>query len=168
MYDVEDNKLSYNNVDDVFEYNSSFEANPQSVHLFVLVDYPSGMREDLAQRVLKIIQNGNKAGIFTVLVSNKAIEGSYESYVSGSATAWKAERKSKIEGEYLFLTLEYDIETHGIEPIGKFYIDTLCEVLEGSTWYTRKNRDLIFEKIKEMFTESEFIKKYRISEAHMI
>ena len=77
MYDVEDNKLSYNNVDDVFEYNSSFEANPQSVHLFVLVDYPSGMREDLAQRVLKIIQNGNKAGIFTVLVSNKAIEGSY-------------------------------------------------------------------------------------------
>ena len=77
MYDVEDNKLSYNNVDDVFEYNSAFEANPQSVHLFVLVDYPSGMREDLAQRVLKIIQNGNKAGIFTVLVSNKAIEGSY-------------------------------------------------------------------------------------------
>lgn len=47
------------------------------MHLFVLVDYPSGMREDLAQRVLKIIQNGNKAGIFTVLVSNKAIEGSY-------------------------------------------------------------------------------------------
>ena len=77
MYDVEDNKLSYNNVDDVFEYNASFEANPQNVHLFVLVDYPSGMREDLAQRVLKIIQNGNKAGIFTVLVSNKAIEGSY-------------------------------------------------------------------------------------------
>ena len=77
MYDVEDNKLSYNNVDDVFEYNASFEANPQSMHLFVLVDYPSGMREDLAQRVLKIIQNGNKAGIFTVLVSNKAIEGSY-------------------------------------------------------------------------------------------
>lgn len=63
---------------------------------------------------------------------------------------------------YLFLTLEYDIETHGIEPIGKFYIDTLCVVLEDSTWYTRKNRNLIFEKIKEAFTKSEFIKSYRV------
>ena len=55
----------------------------------------------------------------------------------------------------------YDIETYGIEPLGKVYIDTLCEVLEGSTWHTRKNRDLIFEKIKDGFTESEFIKKYQ-------
>ena len=94
MYDVEDNKLSYNNVDDVFEYNSSFEANPQSVHLFVLVDYPAGMREDLAQRVLKIIQNGNKAGIFTILVYNKAIEGSYN-YKSDDINKFVAAAKNK-------------------------------------------------------------------------
>ena len=69
---------------------------------------------------------------------------------------------------YLLINWNYDIETYGIEPLGEFYIDTLCEVLEGSTWHTRKNRDLIFEKIKDAFTESAFIKKYRFSETHKI
>lgn len=77
MYSVEDKKLSINNVNDIFAYNAAFEANPQNVNLFVLVDYPNGMREDLAQHVLKIIQNGNTAGIFTIIVSNNAIKGSY-------------------------------------------------------------------------------------------
>ena len=56
MYDIEDNKLSYNNVDDIFEYNKAFETNPQNLHLFVLVDFPNNIREDLAQRIMKIIQ----------------------------------------------------------------------------------------------------------------
>lgn len=77
MYDIEENKLSYNNVDDIFEYNKSFETNPQNLHLFVLVDFPSGIREDLAQRIMKIVQNGNRVGIFTVFVYNKAVTADY-------------------------------------------------------------------------------------------
>ena len=77
MYDIEDNKLSYNNVDDIFEYNKAFETNPQNLHLFVLVDFPNNIREDLAQRIMKIIQNGNRVGIFTVFVYNKAVEPDY-------------------------------------------------------------------------------------------
>lgn len=72
MYKIDDDILSYNNVDDIYEYNSRFEANPQSVHLFVLVNYPTGMRDDTAKRVMKIIQNGNKAGIFSIIINNKA------------------------------------------------------------------------------------------------
>lgn len=72
MYKIDDDILSYNNVDDIYEYNSQFEANPQNVHLFVLVNYPSGMRDDTAKRVMKIIQNGNKAGIFSIIVNNNA------------------------------------------------------------------------------------------------
>lgn len=77
MYDIEDNKLSYNNVDDIFEYNKAFETNPQNLHMFVLVDFPNGIREDLAQRIMKIVQNGNRVGIFTVFVYNKAVEPDY-------------------------------------------------------------------------------------------
>ena len=78
MYDVKDKKLSYNNVNDVFEYNARFEANPQSVSLFVLTDFPYGLREDLAQRILNIVKNSSKTGIFTIVVHNKAIGGNYD------------------------------------------------------------------------------------------
>ena len=72
MYKIDDDFLSYNNVSDIFEYNKKFEANPQSVHLFVFVNYPTGMRDDIAKRAMKIIQNGNKSGIFSIIVNNKS------------------------------------------------------------------------------------------------
>lgn len=72
MYTVDESKLSYNNVSNIFEYNKSFETNPQCFHLFVLTDFPNGISEDLAQRVFNIMQHGNKAGIFTLLVCNYA------------------------------------------------------------------------------------------------
>lgn len=74
MYKINDDILSYNNVEDIYQYNKSFEANPQNVHLFVLVNFPTGMRDDTAKRVLKIIQNGKKAGIFTIIINNKACQ----------------------------------------------------------------------------------------------
>ena len=72
MYTVDESKLSYNNVSNIFEYNKSFETNPQWFHLFVLTDFPNGISVDLAQRVLNFMQHGNKAGIFTLLVCNNA------------------------------------------------------------------------------------------------
>lgn len=72
MYKINDDILSYNDVKDIYEYNKKFEANPQNVHLFVLANFPAGMRDDTAKRILKIIQNGNKAGIFSVIINNKS------------------------------------------------------------------------------------------------
>ncbi len=72
MYKIDDDSLSYNNVENIYEYNTRFEANPQSVHLFVLINYPSGMRDDTAKRVLKILQNGNRTGIFSIIVNNRS------------------------------------------------------------------------------------------------
>lgn len=71
LYKINDDILSYNNVEDIYKYNINFEASPQNMHLFVLVNYPSGMRDDTAKRVMKIVQNGNKAGIFTIIINNK-------------------------------------------------------------------------------------------------
>ena len=72
MYKVDDDVLSFNSVADIFEYNEKFEANPQNIHLFVLVNYPSGMRDDIARRALKIIQSGNRCGIFSIVINNRA------------------------------------------------------------------------------------------------
>ncbi len=71
MYKIDDDILSYNGVSDIFEYNSKFEANPQNIYLFVIANYPNGYSADLAKRVLKIMTNGNKTGIFTLLINNK-------------------------------------------------------------------------------------------------
>ena len=44
------------------------------MHLFVLVNFPSGMRDDTAKRALKIIQNGKRAGIFSIIINNKSCQ----------------------------------------------------------------------------------------------
>ncbi len=72
MFTVEEERLSLNNVKDIYEYNAKFEANPQSVHLFVLVNYPSGIRDDTIKHISKIMKDGNKAGIFTIIINNKS------------------------------------------------------------------------------------------------
>ena len=74
MYKINDDILSYNNVGDIYEYNKKYEANPQNIHLFVLVNFPTGMRDDTAKRVLKVIQNGKKAGIFSIIINNKSCQ----------------------------------------------------------------------------------------------
>ena len=74
MYKIQDDILSYNNVEDIYQYNINFEENPQNVHLFVLVNFPSGMRDDTAKRALKIIQNGKRAGIFSIIINNKSCQ----------------------------------------------------------------------------------------------
>ena len=72
MYKVEDECLSYNGVSDIYEYNRKFPSNPQSFHLLVLTNYPNAIREDVAKRILKIVQNGMRVGIFTVIINNEA------------------------------------------------------------------------------------------------
>ena len=79
MYDVIDKKISMNGVSNLLEYNKAFEANQQIFHLMVITDFPNGVNDDLARDVLDIVENGNKAGVFTLLVHNKAVElGAYQ------------------------------------------------------------------------------------------
>lgn len=78
MRSITNDKLVMNGVQDLFEYNKSFEANQQIYHLLVLTNFPKGISEDLAERLMNIIKEGNKAGVFTVLVYNKAVETDYD------------------------------------------------------------------------------------------
>lgn len=90
MYKIDEDQLCYNNVKNIYEYNKKFEANPQSMHLFVLINYPACMRDDLAKRVLKLVQNGNKEGIYCLIVNNKSVplapgykKSEYDQFIEG-------------------------------------------------------------------------------------
>lgn len=71
MYRINDDIISFNNVEDIYEYNSKYAANQQNFYLFVLSNYPSGIRLDLSKRIEKIVKNGPKAGVFTIIVDNQ-------------------------------------------------------------------------------------------------
>lgn len=70
MFDISDNKLSFNGVDNIFEFNQRSVENPQSMHLMVLLDFPEKYSADTISHIEKIISNGNNSGIFTLIVRN--------------------------------------------------------------------------------------------------
>ncbi|MBQ2810344.1 MAG: hypothetical protein IJF11_05570 [Clostridia bacterium] len=72
MNKINDEVLSYNSVSDIYEYNSKFQANPQNVYLFVLANYPSGLRDETSKKLLRLMQAGNKTGVFSIIINNKA------------------------------------------------------------------------------------------------
>ncbi|MBR2296051.1 MAG: DNA translocase FtsK [Clostridia bacterium] len=131
MYKVNDDILSYNNVEDIYEYNERFKANPQNVHLFVLSNYPSGMRDDTAKRVLKLIQAGNKSGIFTIIINNKACSlgsmyktAEHQHFIENVAKS--ALVINKIGNTF---QLELDVENH-FEPKTDIRISQLGQIIE--------------------------------------
>ena len=71
MNDVYENQISYNNSEDLYEYNKKSITNPQSFHLLVILNFPNGFRNDTLTRLRKIVLQGNRSGIFTFLVHNK-------------------------------------------------------------------------------------------------
>ena len=112
MHSIGDKKLSINNVSNIFEYNKAFETNPQTLHLLVLTDFPNGISEDLAKDVLEIVKNGNKAGIFTLLIFNKAVE------------------QSNYQKEYAFEKIIENIKKYALcltYEYGEFVLDTDVE-----------------------------------------
>lgn len=76
MHSIIDKKLSLNNVKDIFEYNKAFEANQQNLHLLVITDFPNGISAELAKDLLELVKNGNRAGIFTLIIQNEDVEPS--------------------------------------------------------------------------------------------
>lgn len=71
MNDVYENQISYNNSENLFEYNKKSITNPQSFHLLVILNFPNGFRNETLTRLRKIIMQGNRSGIFTFIVNNK-------------------------------------------------------------------------------------------------
>ncbi|MCL2062028.1 MAG: FtsK/SpoIIIE domain-containing protein [Firmicutes bacterium] len=71
MHNINDKKLSFAGVDDIYEYNEKSPANPQDFHLVCIIGYPEGFRDETTSKLLSLIEKGNRTGIFTLLTHNK-------------------------------------------------------------------------------------------------
>ena len=96
MFDISDNKLSFNGVDNIFELNRRSEENPQSMHLMVLLDFPEKYSADTISHIEKIIANGNSSGIYTLIVRNSKYKPSFGSKQSIYDSAIAAIEKNAI------------------------------------------------------------------------
>lgn len=73
-----DDKLNMESLPGIFEYNKKMDSAPMSVYLFVLVDFPSRIDKRIANDIKSILLDGNKCGIFSILINNKTINLEYD------------------------------------------------------------------------------------------
>ena len=155
MYKIDDDILSYNNVPDIYEYNSRFEANPQNIHLFVLVNYPTGMRDDLAKRVVKIMQNGNKAGIYTILINNAAcpLPVGYKPTEHQAVLAAAEKTSVVITKSGGALSLNLGIK-NTFEPKKEINVSALPEIIEMLKKSAESNKQKVVH-LSQLFSETD-------------
>ena len=75
-FDAED-KLKSEGITSFFDYNNKYPESPMDVYLFVLIDFPSGINSNLANKIKSIMNNGNNDGVFTILTANKNADMEY-------------------------------------------------------------------------------------------
>lgn len=89
MHRIFDHKVRYNKCDNIFEYNKKSITNPESVKVVVILNYPKGFNASVSDRLLKVMDQGNRSGIFTVLVNNNALnvgmpQESYNNFINAA------------------------------------------------------------------------------------
>ncbi|MGN0771506.1 MAG: FtsK/SpoIIIE domain-containing protein [Christensenellales bacterium] len=73
MGDIYDNKITLNGVKNIYDYNVISENDPQSFELLTVVGFPECFgNEKTVKRLKKIVENGNRSGIFSLIVYNNA------------------------------------------------------------------------------------------------
>ena len=170
MYKVDDDILSYNSVDNIYEYNSRFEANPQNVHLFVLVNYPTGMRDDIAKRVTKIIQNGNRAGIFSIIINNAAcsLTPSYKptDHQQFIETVEKSSIVINKTGDRFTLNLDWE-NRFVPKPQSEVSVSSLASVVEMLKESAETNRQKVVP-LAQMFSDTDQAKAKGIAPSEAV
>lgn len=155
MYKIDEDFLSFNNVSDIFEYNKNFDANPQNVHLFVFANYPSGMRDDVAKRMMKIIQNGNKCGIFSIIINNKAcpLSPGYKPAEFFQFVTYAQKASLVIEKEGKTFSLNLDIKNR-FEPKTNILLSDLPSIIEMLKINAENNRQKVIP-LSQMYEDTD-------------
>ena len=155
MHSIIDKKLSLNNVKDIFEYNKAFEANQQTLHLLVITDFPNGINPELAKDLLEIVKNGNKAGIFTLIVQNDDVEPSDRQKVYEYERVIDNIKKHALCASYRHGELSLDIGMDNSFEIGQdITVDLLPQIvgmMQVNAESTKKKNVLL----ETMFEESD-------------
>lgn len=155
VYKIHDDILGNARVPDVFEYNRRYEANPQSMHLFVLVNYPSGMRDDIAKRVTKILNDGKKTGVFCLIINNKtcALSPSYKPAENARFLEAAAKESLVINKTGKTFTVEMPHKNTFV-PINTMSIDDLPRIIDRLEEQRNEMRQTVV-KLEKMFDETD-------------
>ena len=104
--------------------------------------------------ILSIINSADACKLpLTSLARGMDPAGCCLKFIEEANTLFDVAKKSEIVKRiYVCLVLgKYDADRQGVLPFGKRYIDALCAAIEGTTWYSRKNTELMLKKIIAAF-----------------
>ena len=155
MHSINDQKLSLNGMPNVFEYNKAFEANQQIFHLLVITDFPNGVDDKIAQDIQEIVKNGNKAGIFTLLIHNQAVQpdGYQKEYLIDRVI--DNIKKNALCATYSYGALNLDIGKDNAYEAGKevsmSQLPQIVELMQDNAERTKQKNVLL----DSMFDETE-------------
>ena len=74
----------------IIEYNRQNPLKAETIHLIVINDFPSGFGADSADRLLNILKNGGRCGIYTIVNHNRDIQYSEYEKLDSHIEAIKA------------------------------------------------------------------------------
>lgn len=154
MHRVFDHKVRYNKCENIFEYNKKSITNPESIKVLVILNYPKGFNSDSSERLLKIMDQGNRSGIFTVLVNNNALnvnmpKDDYNKFIEAAK-----ERSNVFSLKNKTLSADIGLENKFVVNQDVKYedVDSYIEVLQN-------NADQVLQRSIDFETVFEYIDK---------
>lgn len=166
--EIKGEKLGPKNCNNIFEYNKLSKENTQEMYVMVYVNCPKCLDSSLAEKITSLVKNGNKCGVYSIILNNtnyKLSEDSY-SYNFGMHEAFIDKiSANSIVVDYDSRTLSFKIEGYkftpnhsfGVNDINQFFknINTACDSAKNTRIiyldsiinqkYSKKN---YFEQIK--------------------
>lgn len=114
MGSIYDDKITRNSVKNIYDYNVVSENDPQSFTVLPIVGFPECFtNEKTVKRLKKIVDNGNRSGIYTIILYNS--KGDQPKYIKDFVASAKTSmnyflvKKGKI---YLDGNLKYEFENN--------------------------------------------------------
>lgn len=142
MHSIYDNKIRYNAANNIFEYNELSVTNPESITVMAILNFPKGFNPDTCNRLTKIMDQGNRAGIFTVLFNNKAsvamgLDDAYNNFI---ATAKRHSIVFKAENNKIVAEMDVVNSFKPADQINTTKLDSYLKTLaENSEKVKQKN-----------------------------
>ena len=135
MHTIYDNKIRYNAANNIFEYNELSVTNPESITVMAILNFPKGFNPDTCNRLAKIIDQGNRAGIFTVLFNNRASvnRGIGEAYDNFIATAKRHSTVFNASGDKIVAEMNFVNKFNTADQINSTKIDSYFKVLADNS-----------------------------------
>lgn len=150
MHTIYDNKIRYNAAKNIFEYNELSVTNPESITVMAILNFPKGFNSDTCNRLSKIMDQGNRAGIFTVLFNNRASTSKIadEAYNNFINTAKRHSLVFNAKGDSITADMPVKNNFRAAEQINSTKVDAYLKILADNSEKV-KQKNIAFTKVMD-------------------